>query len=167
MGVQVRIAHRKARSRIVFAEPPRNRYRPVMALRLLIAVGEAADHPDDLPPGVRELIGSADAIQVVSPRLPGRLQWLMSDTDKATEKADERLHTVLGQLDDLGAQAQGRVGSDDPLEAFGDAIRAFSPDHLLIGLRRRDRTGWQERGLLDAIQEQFAIPMTVFLLPDD
>jgi hypothetical protein len=37
----------------------------------------------------------------------------------------------------------------------------------LIGLRREDRSGWQERGLLDRILERFELPMTVFQLPGD
>jgi hypothetical protein len=136
-----------------------------MGARLLIAVGEAASSADSLPVGVRSLIEAADEILVIAPRLPGRLDWLASATDKATEQADERLQAVLGQLDELGADARGGVGADDPLVAFEDAIREFAPDHLLIGLRAGDRAGWQERGLLDQIQERFGIPMTVFQLP--
>ncbi len=102
---------------------------------------------------------------VISPSLPGRIDWLTSATDKATQQADERLRAVLGHLDELGADARGRVGADDPLVAFEDAIREFGPDHILIGLRAADRAGWQERGLLDLIQERFAIPMTVFRVP--
>jgi hypothetical protein len=93
------------------------------------------------------------------------LDWLSSATDIATERADERLQQVLGHLEELGAKASGRVGADDPLLAFEDAIREFSPDHLLIALRGRDRAGWQERGLLDSILERFEVPMTVFELP--
>jgi hypothetical protein len=59
----------------------------------------------------------------------------------------------------------GQVGADDPLTAFDDAIRDVSPDHLLIGLRRGDQAGWQERGLIDAVLARFAIPITVFQLP--
>ena len=92
---------------------------------------------------------------IVSPALPGRLDWIASDTDKATERADERLQTILGQLDEMGAGAHGRTGADDPLLAFEDAIREFAPDQLLIGLRREDRSGWQERRLLDRIVERF------------
>ena len=47
---------------------------------------------------------------VVAPTLPSRLQWLVSDTDRATERADERLRVVLGHLDELGAQAEGQFG---------------------------------------------------------
>jgi hypothetical protein len=138
-----------------------------MGPRLLIVAGEAAASAEQLPRGIRSLIDAAAEIMVISPALPGRLDWIASDTDKATERADERLQTVLGQLDELGAEARGRIGADDPLLAFEDAIRDFAPDHLLIGLRRQDRSGWQERRLLDRILERFEMPMTVFQLPPD
>ena len=133
-----------------------------MAARLLIAVGEPASGIEDLPFGVRELVDAAEEILVIAPALPKRLEWLASATDKAREQADERLRAVLGQLDEIGAEAGGAVGSDDPLVAFEDAVREFSPDHLLIALRGQARAGWQESGLLDQIFDRFAIPITVF-----
>ena len=77
-----------------------------MARRLLIAAGESASSPRELPFGVRELIDAADEILVVTPRLPSRFEWLASATDKATEHADERLQTVLGQLAEMGSEAR-------------------------------------------------------------
>ena len=136
-----------------------------MKSRLLIAAGEAAGSVEQLPYGIRALIEAAGQIMVISPSLPGRIDWLFSATDKATQQADERLEAVLGHLDELGADARGRVGADDPLVAFEDAVREFGPDHILIGLRAANRAGWQERGLLDLILERFAIPMTVFQVP--
>ncbi len=65
----------------------------------------------------------------------------------------------------MGSDAEGAVGADDPLLAFQDAIDRFSPDHVLIGLRPDDKSGWQERGLLDQVQERFGLPMTVFTVP--
>jgi hypothetical protein len=62
----------------------------------------------------------------------------------------------------FGTEAAGVVASDDPFVAFGDAIREFSPDHLLIAVRSQDRVDWQERGLLDQLFERFAVPMAVF-----
>jgi hypothetical protein len=138
-----------------------------MGVRLLIAAGEVASGSDSLPVGVRMLIDAADQVMVVAPRLPSRLDWLASATDAATERADERLQVVLGHVQELGADASGRIGADDPLLALEDAIRDFSPDHLLVALRGRQRAGWQERGLLDAILERFDIPVTVFELPSD
>ena len=133
-----------------------------MPLRLLIAAGQAASSPDALPFGVRELIDAADEILVVTPALPTRFEWLASATDKAREQADERLHAVLGQIEELGTEASGTVGADEPLLAFEDALVAFHADHILVGLRAPDRADWQERGLLDELIRRFGIPVTVF-----
>ena len=133
--------------------------------RLLIATGEAAASEDELPRLVRALIDTASDVLVMTPTLISRLQWLASDTDRARYEADERLSTVLGQLDTLAPEANvsGRVGDDTPFTAFADAIRDFRPDHILIALRAGDHSGWQERGLLDQIRE-LGIPITVFEL---
>jgi hypothetical protein len=140
-------------------------YWPV-SKRLLIAAGEAASSVSELPFGVRELIDAADEVLVVTPALPSRFEWLSSATDKAREEADERLRTVLGQIERLGTEAGGTVGADDPMLAFEDALATFPADHILVGLRPPDHTGWQERGLLDQLQERFALPVTVFSLRD-
>ena len=134
-----------------------------MAERLLIAVGGAAASPEAVPSGVRTLIDAADEIMVIAPALPSRLQWLVSDTDAATERADERLRVVLGHLEDVGATARGRVGSDDPLTAFEDAIREVEPTHILVALRPEEHGGWQERGLIDEVVARFGLPVTVFV----
>ena len=135
-----------------------------MAKRLLIAVGESASDPRDLSFGVGELIDAAEEIMVLTPALPSRIDWLASATDKAREQADARLRTVLGHLEELGSEASGAVGADDPLLAFDDAITDFAPDHVLIALRAGDSAGWQEHGLLDRLQERYGLPMTVFAL---
>ena len=134
-----------------------------MAKRLLIAAGESASSPRELPFGVRRLIDTADEILVVTPRLPSRFERLASATDKATEHADKRLQSVLGQRE-MGSEASGVIGADDPLLAFGDAIKDFAPDHLLIALRAGEDAGWQERGLLEQLQQRFGLRTTTFAL---
>lgn len=135
-----------------------------MPKRLLIAAGEAADSADALPFGVAELIEAADEVLVVTPALPTRFEWLASATDKAREQADVRLREVLTHLEELGTEADGDVGADDPMLAFEDALRGFPADHILVGLRAADRADWQERGLVDQLLERFARPVTVFSL---
>ena len=135
-----------------------------MGPKLLIAVGEAASSTADVPPTVRAVVDAAEEVFVVAPALPGRLDWLNSDTDAAHQRADERLRAVLGQLGDMGAQARGAVGSDEPVEALADAIRAFEPDHLLIALRGSPASGWQEHRLVERVVERFGLPVTVFQL---
>jgi hypothetical protein len=133
-----------------------------MGIRLLIAAGESAGSGDDLPVTIRQLLDVADEILVVTPALPGRFEWLASATDRAREEADQRLQTVLGQLDEVEADTSGAVGSDDPLEAIADAVAQFSPHHLLIAFRAGEKAGWQESGLLDKVEDRFGLPMTVF-----
>jgi hypothetical protein len=133
-----------------------------MSAKLLVVAGEAAANVKELPFGVRELIDASEEILVITPTLPGRFEWLASATDRAREQADERLQAVLGQLEEVGTGAEGAVGSDDPLEAIADGVRAFGPDHPLIALRPGEKAGWQEKGLLDGIEERFALPLTVF-----
>jgi len=134
--------------------------------RLLIVTGAAAADADELPPLIKELIGRASEILVISPVLAGALQWIVSDVDRARTEADERLATVFGHVEALApdAETQARVGDETPLTALADAIRDFSPDHLLIALRSSDHAAWQERRLLDRVQETFRIPLTVFEL---
>jgi hypothetical protein len=133
-----------------------------MPNRLLIAAGETATSAGQLPFGITALIDAADEILVVTPSLPSRFEWLASATDRAKEQADQRLRTVLGQLAERGTDAEGVIGADDPLLAFEDAIREFEPDHLIVALRAGEDSGWQERGLLDQLQERFGLPMTAF-----
>jgi hypothetical protein len=135
-----------------------------VATRLLVAAGEAAESPGQLPENVQLLLDQAEEILVIAPTLPDRVHWLVSDTDRARSSADERLGTVLGHLEEMGHEAKGDVGADDPLLAFADAVEEFHPDHILIALRGADSAGWQERGLIEEILKRFGLPVTVFVV---
>ena len=132
--------------------------------RLLIVTGAAVADTDELPPLVRSLIEAASGILVITPVLPGRLQWLASDTDRVRHEADERLRTVLGHVEMVAQEAGaiGGIGDETPLSAFADAVRHFRPDHILLALRASDHGAWQERGLVDRVVGSFHIPLTIF-----
>ena len=136
---------------------------PEQTTRLLIVTGAVVAEVQELPQRVESLIESAAEILVVTPVLPGRLQWLTSDTDRVRHEADERLKTVIGQVEELaaGATITGAIGDETPVSAFTDAIRRFGPNHILLALRAADHSAWQERGLVDRVRE-FHIPLTVF-----
>ena len=133
-----------------------------MATRLLVAAGAAAESPAQLPENIQLLLDQAEEILVIAPTLPDRVHWLVSDTDRAKSAADERLTTVLGHLEEMGHDAKGEVGADDPLLAFADAVESFKPDHILIALRGPEAAGWQEHGLVEEILVRFGLPVTVF-----
>jgi hypothetical protein len=132
--------------------------------RLLIVTGAAVADPEEVPALIRSLIESASEILVVTPVLPARLQWLVSDTDRVRQEADERLSTVMGHVETLApdAAATGAVGDETPLNVFADAVRNFAPDHILLALRASDHSAWQERGLTERVLDAFHIPLTLF-----
>lgn len=132
--------------------------------RLLIMTGAAVANTDQLPALVQSLIRAADEILVVTPALPSRLQWLVSDTDRVRHEADQRLETVMAHVAALVPEAdtRGSVGDETPLSAFADAVRRFRPDHILIALRASDHSAWQEHQLTDRVREAFHIPLTIF-----
>jgi hypothetical protein len=117
-----------------------------------------------LPSFVRTLLETASDVLVITPVLPGRLQWWVSDTDRARHEADARLATVLGQFEEMEIGATGRAGDETPLTALEDAVRSFAPDHILIALRGDENADWQERGLLDEVRRKIRLPLTVFVL---
>jgi hypothetical protein len=131
--------------------------------RLLVLAGAAVADLDELPGQVAGVIGEAEEVFVVTPTLPTGIQWLMSDTDRARHQADERLDRILGQLDPSGARVVGgAVGDDTPMTAVFDHVRAFDPDHILLALRSPEHADWQERGLIERIESDVGVPLTVF-----
>jgi hypothetical protein len=133
-------------------------------MKLLIAAGEAVSEVEELPTGVRALVDRAEEILVAAPVIPNRLRWLVSDTDKTRQLADERLSLILSQLEEVDKKAAGAVGSDDPLVAFEDAVADFDPDHILIALRPPPKAGWQERDLVEQVVSRFRLPVTAFIV---
>jgi len=134
--------------------------------RLLVAAGAAVPDVSTLPVLVRELLDRASEILVLTPVLPGRLQWWVSDTDRARQEADARLDAVLGHFEEMELPAAGRVGDETPLTALDDAVRSFRPDHILIALRGGQDADWQELGLTDQVRRRFGLPLTVFVVAD-
>jgi hypothetical protein len=136
------------------------------APRLLVVADAAIADVGELPPLVRSVIDGAGELYVITPTLPGRLDWLASQTNPARHAADERLDRVLGQLRAIGAHADGRTGDEDILTAFADAVAEFRPDHILIALRSSTHANWQERGLIAHVRERFDRPLTTFSLDE-
>jgi hypothetical protein len=87
--------------------------------RLLVLAGEAVAELDELPGEVRTELDAAEEVFVVTPTLTSRIEWLTSDTDRARHEADERLDTILDQLETSGASVTGgAVAGDTPMTLF-------------------------------------------------
>src|SRR5436190_16376164 len=136
--------------------------------RLLIVAGATAASADELPESVQELIARASEVLVVAPVLTSKLHLWTNDSDRAREQADERLTAVLSEVEATGAEADASgVGDEVPLSAFDDAVRLFSPDHILIGLRAGGQSAWQERSLVPRVKQAFGLPVTAIAIDED
>jgi hypothetical protein len=130
--------------------------------RLLFVADSAVAEAQELPPAARALIDSAIEVYVVTPTLPGRLAWLADDVDRLRHVADERLDAVLGHLRSIGADAHGRAGHGSVLTVIADAVADFSPDHILIALRSSEHANWQERRLIEHVEDRFGLPVSSY-----
>ncbi len=133
--------------------------------RLLVLAGEAVAELDELPSEVRTELETAEEVFVVTPTLASRIEWLMSDIDPARHEADERLDTILGQLEPSGARVSGgAVGDDTPMTVVDDYVRGFRPDRIVLALRSDEHAAWQEQNLVERIASETRLPLTVFAI---
>jgi nucleotide-binding universal stress UspA family protein len=130
--------------------------------RLLVVSDAAVADVDELPPVVRAIIDAATEVYVLTPTLPGRLAWLADDVDRFRHYADERLGTVLSHMYAIGADAGGAARRGSVLTVIADAVTAFGPDHILIALHVSEHSNWQERRLIEHVENRFRLPVATF-----
>src|SRR4051794_20829397 len=140
--------------------PPTNRTAGIQ--RLLFVSDAAVADVDELPPVVRAIIDAATEAYVLTPTLPGRLAWLADDVDRFRHYADERLDTVLSHMHAIGADAGGAAARGSVVTVIADAVAAFEPDHILIALHVSEHANWQERRLIEHVENRFRLPVTTF-----
>jgi nucleotide-binding universal stress UspA family protein len=130
--------------------------------RLLFVSDAAVADVEELPHAVRAIIGAATEVYVLTPTLPGRLAWLADDVDRFRHLADERLDTVLNHMRSIGARAGGAAARGSVMTVIADAVTEFEPDHILIALHVSDHANWQERRLIEHVENRFRLPVTTF-----
>jgi hypothetical protein len=132
--------------------------------RLLFVADAAVADVDELPAPARAAIDAAAEVYVLTPTLPGRLDWLADDVDRCRHVADERLNVVLGHLDSIGAHASGAGRRGNVLTVIADAVAEFKPNHILLALRSSEHANWQEHKLIEHIEKRFGLPLTTYAI---
>jgi nucleotide-binding universal stress UspA family protein len=130
--------------------------------RLVFVADAAVASVDELPPAVRATIDAAAEVYVLTPTLPGRLAWLADEVDRPRHVADERLDTVLGHMRSIDAHVSGEAIRGSVLTVIADAVAEVNPDHILVALRSAEHANWQERGLIERIEQRFGLPVTTY-----
>jgi hypothetical protein len=99
-------------------------------------------------------------VLVVAPALNSRLRHWTSDEDRARAQAQARLDASLAALAEVGVDAEGHVGDDDPVQAVDDALRIFPADELIVSTHPPGRSNWLEKDVVRVLRERYGCPIT-------
>jgi len=99
-------------------------------------------------------------VRVVSPVLASPLHFITEDERSEVIAARGRLYQVEAVLARGGIAADGAVGTDNPLQAIGDALVSFPADEIVVVTSDAGQEMWLERGLRAQARQLFRIPVT-------
>jgi hypothetical protein len=99
------------------------------------------------------------AVFVIAPALGSRTARWTGD-EHAYQEAAAHLEATLGALRELDLEADGRVGSHDPLQAADDGLREFAADEIVFAVHRGGEENWLERGVVEAARARYPVPVS-------
>jgi hypothetical protein len=90
----------------------------------------------------------------------------VTDEARGAEEADYehargRVEYGIEQLQRLGAQADGEVGSPNPFKAVEDALARRTYDEIILSTLPRRAGGWLSQDLPSKVRRKFKGPVTV------
>jgi hypothetical protein len=106
---------------------------------------------------LRHAAGRPIEALVVVPALASRLAHWTGD-DSGRPRAEEPLESTVRALVEAGISARGTVGSDDPIQAAGDALREFPADELVFATHPEAQANWLERDVVQVAQTRYGVP---------
>ena len=81
------------------------------------------------------------------------------DQNEVREAAQSRVEVTQAVLSEFGVEAVGVVMDPDPPLALDDAVRAFSPDEILISCLADTRFGLLRRDLVEWAKNRYEVPV--------
>ena len=85
--------------------------------------------------------------------------WTRTENE-AYVAAQERLDAALQQLAELGADVDGMVGSERPLDAIGDALRRWQCDEIIVSTLPAGVSRWLGMDLVSRVERAYPLPVT-------
>ncbi len=95
---------------------------------------------------------------IVVPATPPRGRWSY-DEGEARSIARRRLQEALERFRALGADVEGEVGDERPLDAIRDAMRKRSYDAVLLSTLPPGRSRWLKADLPRRVRAEFDVPV--------
>jgi hypothetical protein len=126
--------------------------------RVLVVAGGTVP-PSALGAALHEAAsGRAIKAFVVAPVLSSRIDRLTGDQG-AYDRANAGLESTLRDLEAMGADASGRVGSHDPVQAIADALQEVPAEAIVLTSNAHDggRLGGRT---VETVKRRAAVPVT-------
>jgi GABA permease len=98
-------------------------------------------------------------VLIVAPSLASAVAHWTNDEDAARDAAAERIDETCTALADLGVDARGEVGDDDPLRAVEDSLRTFGADEIVVSTHPQGRSSWLEADAVERLRAFYEIPV--------
>jgi hypothetical protein len=118
---------------------------PISADRLRATLGDTTDDAE---------------IMVVAPALHrSALQFWLSDSDEATQRAELVQRATVEGLSDVGLDARGDIGEGKPVIAVAEALGTFPADRIVLFSRLASEQRYAEAIDADALRERFGVPV--------
>jgi GABA permease len=80
--------------------------------------------------------------------------------DQAYAVAAERLQQAIQRFGELGAEVDGQVGDERPLDAMLDALRRWSCDEVILSTLPGGASRWLKMDLVSRASRALPIPVT-------
>jgi hypothetical protein len=81
------------------------------------------------------------------------------DAEEVREAALSRAEVTQRILHDFGIESLATVLDPDPPLALDDAVRAYSPDEVLISCLPESRFGWMRKDLIEWARDRYPVPV--------
>lgn len=135
--------------------------RPEDSSRLLVVADAHCDRAALCQAVQRYVAGRSVDVFVVAPMLPSPLHFLTDAESHERQDADARLQETLQGLTRAGIATRGAVGSDDPLQAIGDALAVFRAGEILLAAPEMRRRRWLEYDLERQARDVYGVHVSV------
>jgi hypothetical protein len=159
-GVVIAVAARRRRHPPALHAPPTTPARPGSSgdYRVLVIADESLT-----PEAIQAEIAPHAAARpvealVIAPALRSRLaHWTGDDSER--EEAEAHLAETLEGFEAAGMRARGEIGSDDPIQAADDGLRAFHADEVVF-VTGGGEANWLEQGVIEAARKRYDLRVT-------
>ena len=108
---------------------------------------------------LRERTDKGASVALAAPQNQPAAGQIVVDQDEIREAAQSRVEVTQAVLSEFGIEGVGVVMDPDPPLALDDAVRAFSPDEILISCLAETRFGLLRRDLVEWARSRYEVPV--------